>query len=209
MRLLPLLLSAHPSAWTADAGQKEQQASAPQGCCRFCGFDAAGRQEPFHRNGDHTDQAADNVVPACPLCHLCQHPDRPHIDAEATLIWLPEMSQAGLNCLVRGIHLLLHRHNEPATAQRAPRDRSLELIAAFRTFRALRERAAPALDRLGSNSFADLGTALLGLSPSSYANRAELLAGLRLLPLGQLFRAGRDVYPDMLTGWLGASQPRT
>ena len=39
--------------------------------------------------------------------------------------------------------------------------------------------------------------------------RAELLAGLRLLPLGQLFRGGRDVYPEMLTGWLGASQPRT
>ena len=31
--------------------------------------------------------------------------------------------------------------------------------------------------------------------------RAELLAGLRLLPLGQLFREGRDVYPEMLAAW--------
>ncbi|GAV36364.1 hypothetical protein ROTAS13_04051 [Roseomonas sp. TAS13] len=208
MRLLPLLLSAHPSAWTADAGQEVGQAGAHQGCCRFCGFDAAGRQEPFHRNGDHTDLSAANVVPACPLCHLCQHPDRPHIDAEATLIWLPEMSQAGLICLVRGIHLALRRHAEPVTARRPPRARAAELVPAYRTFRALLERAAPARDRLGSNSFAELGTALLALSPSSYANRAGLLAGLRLLPLGQLFRDGQDIYPDMLQGWLGASQPR-
>ena len=201
MRLLPLLLSAHPSAWTADAGQEERQGPSVTGCCRFCGFDAGDRREPFHCNGDHTDQSADNIVAACPLCHLSQHPDRPQIDAEAVLIWLPEISQAGLNCLVRGIHSVLHRHGEPATAARTPRGTAPELIAAFRTFRALRARSSPALDRLGTTSFADLGAALLNLRPATYARRAELLAGLRLLPLGQLFREGRDVYPEMLAAW--------
>ncbi|MDJ0390691.1 hypothetical protein QMO56_21480 [Roseomonas sp. E05] len=201
MRLLPLLLSAHPSAWTADAGPEERQGPSVTGCCRFCGFDAGDRREPFHRNGDHTDPSPDNVVAACPLCHLSQHPDRPQIDAEAVLIWLPEISQAGLNCLVRGIHSVLHRHGEPATAARTPRGAAPELVAAFRTFRALRERSSTALDRLGTTSFADLGAALLHLRPATYARRAELLAGLRLLPLGQLFRDGRDVYPEMLAAW--------
>lgn len=140
-------------------------------------------------------------MPACPLCHLAQHPDRPEVDAEATLIWMPEMSQAVLNCLVRGIHLTLHAFGEPADLRRAPRRASPRLVAALRAGRALRERSGPAFDRLGTTSFTDLGAALLDLSPAHYARRAELLAGLRLLPLGKLFRDGRDIYPEMLTAW--------
>jgi intracellular multiplication protein IcmJ len=121
---------------------------------------------------------------------------------------LPEMSQAGLNCLVRGIHHILHRHDEPTPMQRTPRGSTPDVVTAFRTFRALRERAVPAFDRLGSKSFADLGAALLGLSPAAYAKRAELLAGLRLLPLGRLFRDGQDIYPAMLTAWARASHPQ-
>lgn len=210
MRLLPLLLSAHPSAWTADAGSAEGR-DRPQSFarCRFCGFMAGDRQEAFHLSGDHADATETNVVPACPLCHLAQHPEREQIDAEATLIWMPEMSQAVLNCLVRGIHQTLHRLGEPVDMSRTPRRAGPALIAAFRAFRALQDRAPPALDRLGTNSFADLGAALLDLCPAAYARRAELLAGLRLLPLGQLFRNGQDIYPQMLTAWAGTPEPRS
>lgn len=201
MRLLPLLLSAHPSAWTADAGQEERQDLLVTGCCRFCGFDAGDWREPFHCNGDHTDQSANNIVASCPLCHLCQHPERPEIDAEAALIWMPAISQAALMSLVRGIHLIAYRHGQPPSLERPPRTSDAGLVAAYRTYDALRECARPALDRIGSQSFADLGVALLGLSASAYAKRAELLAGLRLLPLGRLFRGGRDAYPEMLTAW--------
>ncbi len=40
------------------------------------------------------------------------------------------------------------------------------------------------------------------MSSSDYARRGELLGGTRLLPLGQVFRDGRDVYPDMLQAWV-------
>jgi hypothetical protein len=209
MRLLPLLLSAHCSTWTAAAGEAQGRASASPAPCRFCGFDAGNWQERFHCNGDHADEAEGNVVPACPLCHLAQHPERPEIDAEATLIWMPEMSQAVLNCLVRGIHLTRHRFGEPAEFRRVPRGASPRLVAAFRAGRALRERSRPALDRLGTTSFADLGAALLDLHPADYARRSELLSGLRLLPLGKLFRNGRDIYPEMLTAWSETAAPRS
>ena len=201
MRLLPLLLSAHPSAWVADAGLVEGQDASSSAPCQFCGFNAGTWQERFHCNGDHANESADNLVPACPLCHLAQHPERPQIDAEATLIWLPEMSQAMLNCFVRCIHLILHGNKEPVDMRRTPRSGAPGVLEAFRAYRALRERATPALDRLGTNSFSDLGAALLDLRPKVYTRRAELLAGLRLLPLGQLFRDGQDVYPQMLTAW--------
>ena len=112
------------------------------------------------------------------------------------------MSQAVLNCLVRGIHLTLHRGGETTDLRRASRSPAAGVVEAFRAYRALRERATPAFDRLGSNSFAVLGAALLDLRPAAYARRADLLAGLRLLPLGQLYRNGQDVYPEMLTAWL-------
>ena len=148
-------------------------------------------------------------MPACPLCHLAQHPERPQIDTEATLIWMPEVSQGVLNCFVRGIHLTLHRGGEPTDMRRTPHAAAPGVVEAFRAYRALRERAAPAFDRLGSNSFADLGAALLDLRPHTYAGRADLLAGLRLLPLGQLYRNGQDVYPEMLTAWLPNAATRS
>ena len=45
------------------------------------------------------------------------------------------------------------------------------------------------------------------MSPGDYARRGELLGGTRLLPLGQVFRDGRDVYPDMLQAWIKATEP--
>jgi len=30
---------------------------------------------------------------ACVLCYLCHHLERPRIDEETVLVWLPEMSQ--------------------------------------------------------------------------------------------------------------------
>lgn len=209
MRLLPLPLSAHPSAWSAGVEPAEGQAAVPSAPCRFCGFNAGSCQERFHCNGDHADDSADNLVPACPLCHLAQHPERPQIDAEASLIWLPEMSQAMLNCFVRSIHLTLHAEGEPVDMRRTPRSSAPGVLEAFRAYRALRERAAPAFDRLGSNSFAELGATLLDLRPKAYARRGELLAGLRLLPLGQFYRGGKDIYPEMLTAWVPTSATRS
>src|SRR5206468_2857197 len=85
--------------------------------------------------------------------------------------------------------LTLHGNGEPADMRRIPRSTGPGVLEAFRAYRALRERAAPAFDRLGSNSFAELGATLLDLRPKAYARRGELLAGLRLLPLGQPTRA--------------------
>lgn len=208
MRLLPLLLSAHSSAWTAVSNRSEgQERNTNARQCRFCGLVSVEWSEPFHCNGDHADDSPGNVVPACPLCHLAQHPDRPRIGDETTLIWMPEMSQTVLNRLVRGIHLTLHANEETIDARRPPRGTSPTPIAAFRAYRALHERAAPAFDRLGTNSFALLGAALLNLTARQYARRGELLAGVRLLPLGRFFVDQRDIYPDILTAWAARPIP--
>ena len=198
MRLLPLMLSAHPSAWNADAEERQGAAFTDDEGCRFCGLAARGWLEPFHVNGDHADNRPANVLPGCALCHLTQHLDRPTIDEEVTLIWLPEMSQAALNNVVSQIHRIFRAHGEPPAMGRRPRIDTQALRAAYVAYQALAERGKAAHSRLGTTSAADLGAALIGLRPEAYERRAVLLAGVRLLGRGRLYRQGREVYPQLL-----------
>ena len=212
MPLLPLALSAHVSAWNpvGVTDGVEGQRPALDRSCQFCGLDAAGWQEPFHCDGDHANGSPGNIVSACPLCHLCQHLDRPHIHEEAALIWLPEMSQAAVIALARGVHLVLHAHGEPAHMDRGiPVRDTPALQSAWATHDALRKRSHSAEERLGTASPLDLSAALLGLSPAALKRGGVLLRGLRLLPLGRLYHGRHDVYPKILAAWAAAaaSQP--
>ena len=125
------------------------------------------------------------------------------IDDEAVLIWLPEMTQAALNALARGVHLRLAAHGalhlsstqRPAGADSsAPRALAAALSAAF----ALRARSDEALARLGTTSPRALGEALARLKTETYAARARLLGGLRLWPLGRFYHDGEDIYAELL-----------
>ena len=208
MPLLPLALSAHASAWNLAGvpGPGGGDRSGPDVPCRFCGLLTAGWQEDFHLNGDHHDAAPANVVTACPLCHLCQHLDRPAIEREAALVWLPELSQAAVIALARQVHLALREHGEPAHMERGrPVRNAPSLHPAWAAFEALRARARPAEERLGAASPRDLAAALVGLSPRARSSSDALLRGLRLLPLGRLFRDQQDVYPAMLNDWAEAA----
>ncbi len=209
MARLPLLLSAHSSAWSADNGSGERKAGPSSGTCRFCGQETADWQEAFHLNDDHTDDAATNVVVSCPLCHLAQHLGRPEIEREAVLIWLPEMAQSALNLLVRETHLRCLRAGVPprTVMETAVSPGPAAARDAHAALGALRERAHAADTRLGTTSPRQLGLVLLEMSPGDYARRGELLGGTRLLPLGRVFRDGRDVYPDMLQAWIKATEP--
>lgn len=168
-----------------------------RGSCRFCGLKARDWQEPY-RDGGLADARRDNVVPACVLCHLARHLDRPAIEAEALVIYLPEMSQAAVNAIARDIHLTFFQHGEALpVGHRSFADTRPELRAAYCAFKALEERSAVARARLGTASPRDLWAALMHLSlhPSLFKWDA---GALRLLPLGRYYRGGKDIYPDLL-----------
>jgi hypothetical protein len=99
------------------------------------------------------------------------------------LVWLPEMSQAALNVLACRIHIVLHRHDEPPHMERRPQIDTPAIRGAWCALTSLQARTA---------------AALLRLSPSAYARRGALLAGVRLLPRGRYFRDGEDIYPQLL-----------
>ena len=169
--------------------------------CRFCGALAAGRQEWFHLNGDEADAAPGNLAVACTLCHLTQHLDTAAAEGSATLIWLPEMSQQALFAVARAAQLSLLEAGDDPTLDILPRRESPATIAAWRALTAFRARQAICASKLLTHDPAVLGAALLGLAPRAYQDRAYLLGGVRLLPLGRMPRGKEDIYPDLLRAW--------
>lgn len=234
---LPLALAADPSRWRQDPPRVEQgvadQVFGRDGhACRFCGFQAAGRQEVVRLDAGLSEiaqlprksfgfccetaglrrfargcPALADLLTACPLCHDCRHLGRDGVEQGFAVIWLPEASQAVLNHLVRAVHVVLHEHGEPPHMAERPANDTPALRSAFNSYRALAGRMAQARSRIGTTSPRELGEALIGLPPAARAKGAELTGGLRLLSRGRLFRDGEDVYPDLLDAWTAKGGP--
>lgn len=168
------------------------------GSCSFCG----GRLGSQH--GAPTQDAGDSAA-QCALCLLVRHLDRPRIDDEAELVWLPEMSQPAVNITMREIHIRLRGLGESLDAATPPQRDTPERRQLYHARAALRERIGAAVARLGSGLPSELGRALLRLSPAAYARRSKLLGGLRLLPAGHFFDGERDIYPAIVDGWSGVA----
>ncbi len=207
MRLLPLGLTANAASWRLDAaspaGKQASLALARDGhVCRFCGLPTGPWAEIFHCNGDHADDSLDNLATACPACHACQHLGRDGGDQEYLVVWLPHLTQAALNHLVRGIHHVFADHGEPAHMAEPPLQDTPALRSAYAAYRELAACSSAAQASMGTCSPRLVGEALLGLPPSAVSRAAALVDGLRLLSRGRLFRNGVDVYPECLKCWV-------
>ena len=191
MALQAITLSIDP-ALTYDPAEPSNSVAA----CTFCGA-AAGRWagRGYLPPGPHS------FAPACPLCSLPQHLERPRIDEEATLVWLPEISQPALNATMREIHVCLQALGEDVHAEAVFRKRETALTNLYYARAILADRREAAEARVGTASPRELGLALLELSSVAYSRRGELLDGLRLLPLGRFFEDDRDVYPEIVGFW--------
>lgn len=201
MRLLPLVPSAHPSAFTVEATPEHgQERLEPDASCRFCGRRCGDRLEVFHLDGDHANQLPENLVWACPICHSAQHLGHANVEREMTLIWLPEMSQSALNWLCVSLHQLWAALEGEPSLDRPPLIDSDDGRRAWRAHRALLAREAVCAERIGTSEVRVFGKALGELAQARKLDRS-LLSGVRLLNRGRLFRAGRDVYPEMLAAF--------
>jgi intracellular multiplication protein IcmJ len=213
MRFLPLTLSVHPSAWAVEPDEAEWEEIAHTvferdgHTCRFCGHRCVGWQDVYHLDGEHTHWSLENLVTACPLCHGLQHLGRATVTDEQVLIWLPDVSQAALNAIVRHIHLTLYCHGEAAHAEEMPRSRDPAVHSALRAYHALAAEAKTLAARIGTSNPRELGAALLGLPEAERGSLPAALGGIRSLHRGRLYRGARDIYPEILSAWAeGASR---
>jgi intracellular multiplication protein IcmJ len=148
-----------------------------------------------------------DAVAACPLCHACQTLNRPRIEQEFVLIWLPEVSQPALIHLVRSCHLVFHAHGEAPHMTQRPRSDTPALRAAYRAFHALLSLIPETLAHIGTTSPRDLDAAITGLSDDRLVVAERQLRSIRLLPLGHLYQGGQDIYPDILDAWAAPTGP--
>jgi hypothetical protein len=196
--LLPLVLTATPGAEVDSPGNEPASAAthSDDAHCTFCGV-RSGRWQRFAA----APRDGHDRVAVCPLCLLPQHLERPSIDAEAVLVWLPEMSQAALNVTMRQIHLELRALGEDLRDTGRLRLDTRERQRLYSARAAISARRTAAAARLGTDKPTELAGALFHLSPGAYANRTKLLSGVRLLPLGRFYDRGRDVYPEIVDVW--------
>ena len=203
VRLRPLVLSAKfgdemtgPSGTTGEPLNNSDELH-----CAFCGM-RSGRWQRFVAalNSNHYG------APICVLCYLCRHLERPRIDEEATLVWLPEMSQPALHVTMREIHLQLRALGEDLYDAGRLRPDTPERLRLYYARSALSARASAAASRLGTDKPSELAGALCRLSPGAYANCAKLLHGVRLLPLGRFYAGNKDVYPEIVDSWREISE---
>jgi len=204
IRLRPLVLSANFSDEVAiplgTAGEILNNSDGLR--CPFCGM-KSGRWQNFVAPACTIHDCS----AACALCFLCRHLERPRIDEEGALVWLPEMSQPALNVTVREIHLQLRTLGEDLWDAGRLRLNTPERLRLCYARSALGARAAAAASRLGTDKPSDLAGALCRLSPTAYANRAKLLGGVRLLPHGRFYAGNKDVYPEIVDSWREISKP--
>lgn len=125
--------------------------------------------------------------------------ERTGLSGAGVLIWLPEISQADLQHIMRAIYVA-----------RAG-DHPLSAIAG-QAFDALMARRTEAKKRLGSDDPLLLATVLYeDLSDADYAKSNTKLEGIRLLPLDRLIvkshQGDMNQFPHMVKYWTSSDGP--
>ena len=210
MRLLPLILSVHPSVWSMEVAAIGQGAASSifrrdRNRCRFCGQSASALREIVCVDGDRTNVAvAGNLATACIVCAAAWGLHRPSAALEVLPVWLPEMSQRALNVLVRGLHVARLRCGVSAAPENAAGTEDPGARRPSECFARLAKRADVLRERTGVSLVADLPDLFLRADPDQGRCPEGLLHGLRLLHRGRHFVGGTDVYPKLLAMECGA-----
>ncbi len=163
--------------------------------CFYCDF-AFGMTDAYeihNLDGDHTNNAPDNLALICELCHSPFHLDlvsRKWSPDPGKIIFLPELSHAELNNLLQAIFYAM-------AVQMAgdPDDEANKPIAQPHTvYKRLLDRAAQVeqnaqqeVIRPGLSDPFTLSRVLVDMDDETYAQRDSLLAGCRYLPAADYF----------------------
>lgn len=200
-RLLPIVLSARRAAWRRDDPAPNAGGALPdklrrrifsrdRNACRYCGIRATSWQEIHRLDGNTANDAPSNLVTACHLCRACFDIGQAGVTNSAVLVWLPWISQARLNNLLRAIWVA-----EAAGEKQSEGARAL--------FQSLREAQRGAIASLGTSDPLVLANAMLSLPDEAYSRRGDKLADIRLLNIGRHVAEGgnrmREVV-DFLSG---------
>ncbi len=165
--------------------------------CRCCGFRAQRYQRvipSFDGSG-----VKDDFITVCLFCESCLALDRAGMSGVGVLVWLPELTQAELNHVMRAVYVARESgHPLAATAKHV--------------HEALMTRRTEAKKRLGSDDPLLLATVLFeSLNDAEYDAVKEKLEGIRLVPLDRMIvrTAQGDVnkFAEIVNYWRSPDGP--
>jgi intracellular multiplication protein IcmJ len=179
--------------------------------CQGCGFKASKWMEVHHIDDDHSNNSVKNLVTTCSYCHMCQHIGLAGKNNEATIVWLPEISQAHLHHIVRATQVA-QRWTSVSTSTRQMRPdmmREAQKVGegAEAVIAALREREDEADSRLKTSSLLDLANIMLSMPDDVYERREDFLHGFKMLPFGVRQQDGKNQMDMMVDSWMQPGGP--
>jgi intracellular multiplication protein IcmJ len=167
--------------------------------CKCCGFRSVKYQEVHFIDQNRQNLRLDNLATTCIFCHQCFNLDLASVMRSGVLIWLPEISQVDLHHLARAVYVARISQGPMAEAARSVLD-------------SLMARREEARRRIQTDDPFVLATVMRDfLTSRYYAERAEKLEGIRLLPLDRRLIRETDLefnqFPQILAYWRSKEGP--
>lgn len=175
--------------------------------CIYCGHRSEKYQEAHHGDDDHKNNDPANLWCTCPLCHQVFHIGLAGMKDGADIVYVPELEQAEINHLALVVWLVMESKEDRYTdaqerlyvSRLVGRAKSIQGMlenrrgtVQLKLKAALKETKFPPelLDKIKLSHLTPglLSNVLMSLDDETYANRAALLGGLRLLPKPARFR---------------------
>jgi intracellular multiplication protein IcmJ len=162
--------------------------------CVFCGYESQSN-EVHHLDGNHANNALENLAVADPLCHACNHVGQ-LASEEATgsdslrhkslVAAVPELDVGTFNLLQRALGVAL---DDPEHAEMANR-----------IFKRLSARAAPVKDAFGTFLPGDFGAAMAELDDQGFECRGAVIGDLRLIFKADVLKQSGKVFKKDFAG---------
>ncbi len=172
--------------------------------CQCCDFFDQSNQVIHFLDGNYINFDQSNLATVCLLCHQTFTINDETKRNNTKLIWLPELSQANINNLVRALLIIKYRKSTKFLATEL-RDTNTIANSLTLTMQAIislfQNRENKALVKFYTSDPYILAEALQSIPQSKYEMRGKYLDGLRILPSEIFFKEINQATADIVESW--------
>ena len=178
--------------------------------CQCCDFHDKSNQQLHYLDNDFSNINLDNLVTICPLCSQTFRINDLSRRKSSILIWLPEISQANLNNLIRAMLIVKYQNSTELLAMPVKDTESIDSslhLAMEEIITLFQFRIGKAKTKIRTNDPYILARALLSLPKTDYELRDQFLTALRILPSEVLTPTCNPATKIIVDSWFSKTGP--